>query len=120
MGYVYIFSMVLLTVYAQLILKWRVDVAGGLPADFSDKLSYLARLVTNPWVISGLSCGFLAFLCWTLALSYFELSFAYPFTSLSFVLVLVLSVLFFGETPTPTKVIGILLILVGLFVSSRG
>jgi hypothetical protein len=46
MGYIYVFSMVLLTVYAQLILKWRVDAAGNLPADFSEKVGYLVRLVT--------------------------------------------------------------------------
>lgn len=120
MGYVYIFATVAFTVYAQLMLKWRVDLAGPLPEALNEKAIFLFQLITSPWVVSGLTCGFLAFLSWTLALSYFELSFAYPFTSLSFVVVLVLSVVLFGEAPTVSKFVGIGLILAGLIVASRG
>jgi multidrug transporter EmrE-like cation transporter len=54
------------------------------------------------------------------ALTQFDLSYAYPFMSLSFVLVLVFSVVLFGETATAPRIIGILLILAGIAVGSRG
>ena len=50
----------------------------------------------------------------------FELSYAYPFTSLSFVLVLVASALFFREAITVPKVLGLALIVVGIILGSRG
>jgi len=49
----------------------------------------------------------------------FELSFAYPFMSLAFVIVMVLSIMFFGEQLTWTKIAGTLIIVGGLFVLTR-
>jgi len=49
-----------------------------------------------------------------------ELSFAYPFISLSFVLVFVFSALLFHETVTAPKVVGLLLIIAGIIVTGRG
>ena len=64
--------------------------------------------------------GFLALLCWLAALTKFELSYAYPFMSLAFVLVLILSALLFHETVTAAKVLGLLLVTAGIIVASRG
>ncbi|SEH05457.1 4-amino-4-deoxy-L-arabinose-phosphoundecaprenol flippase subunit ArnF [Candidatus Venteria ishoeyi] len=50
----------------------------------------------------------------------FELSYAYPFMSASFVLVFLISVILFQESITMYKVIGLGLIIIGIFVSSRG
>jgi multidrug transporter EmrE-like cation transporter len=61
----------------------------------------------------------LASLTWIAALSKFELSFAYPFMSLSFVLVFALSWYFFGETFTWAKVVGLALIVAGVTISVR-
>ena len=56
MGYVYLITTVLLTVYGQLAFKWQVDEAGAFPAQTDDRLEYLARLAANPWMVSvGLS-----------------------------------------------------------------
>jgi len=50
----------------------------------------------------------------------FELSYAYPFMSLSFVFVLVLSGLFFHEAITLPKLFGVLLIMSGIIVGVQG
>ena len=50
----------------------------------------------------------------------FELSYAYPFMSLAFVLVLVLSAVLFHEPLTVPKILGVLLIIIGIVVGSRG
>ena len=70
--------------------------------------------------MSGIGAGFLAFLCWMAALTKFELSYAYPFMSSSFLLVLILSAVFFHEALTLPKVIGVALVMVGIVVGSRG
>lgn len=115
----YVAGTVLFTVYGQLIVKWQVDEQGGLPATTDDKLRFLGELFTNPWVISALAAGALAAASWMLALTRFDLSIAYPFVSLSFVLVMIGSAIFFDEGITGLKVAGVMLILVGLFVGSR-
>ena len=89
MDYLYIFGTIFLTVYGQLIIKWQVTRAGAFPIEVTEKMRFLLDLVFNPWVISSLAAGFLAFLLWVVAMSKFDLSYAYPFMSLSFVLALV-------------------------------
>jgi uncharacterized membrane protein len=110
----------MLTVYGQLVIKWQVVRAGAFPVELADRIWFLLHLIFNPWVISGLAAGFLAFLCWVVALSEFELSYAYPFMSLTFVLVLLFSGIFFGEAITTTKVLGIFLIIAGVALGSQG
>ena len=61
----------------------------------------------------------LAAVTWFLALKRLELSYAYPFMSLSFVGVLLLSGVFFGEAVTLWKTIGVALIVAGVVVGSR-
>ena len=50
----------------------------------------------------------------------FDISYAYPFTMLGFVAVLVLSALLLGETFNIYKIIGCLTIVVGVIIASRG
>ncbi len=119
MSYGYILLTIVLTVYGQLVIKWQVSKAGALPVGIVAQAGFLLRVLVNPWVLSGLIAALIAALSWMAALTKFDLGFAYPFMSLSFVLVLVLSVLFFREPMTVYKVIGMALIVLGLFVSSR-
>ncbi len=117
--HLYIAGTILLTVYGQLVLKWQVSKAGEIPPGPADKLTYLFRLLVNPLVISGLVAAFLAFLCWAAALSKFQLSYAYPFMSLAFGLVLLMSAILFRESLTLPKLLGLLLIALGITVASR-
>jgi uncharacterized membrane protein len=119
-AYSYIFATVLFTVYGQLIVKWQVTKAGEFPAEFSEKILFFIYLLLNPWIMSGLAAAFVAMLCWLSAMTRFELSYAYPFMSLAFVLVLILSAVLFHETVTVPKVLGVLLIVSGIIVTSRG
>jgi drug/metabolite transporter (DMT)-like permease len=119
-GFAYIVGTVLFTVYGQIVLKWRVAKVGALPAVFSHKIFFLLSVIWDPWVLSGVVAGFFAFLCWMAALTEFELSYAYPFMSLSFLLVLVLSAILFREPLTVSKVVGVGLIVAGIIIGSRG
>jgi multidrug transporter EmrE-like cation transporter len=120
MGYLYIFGTILFTVYGQIIIKWQVSNAGVFPVDAAGKMCFLLRLAVNPWVISSLCGAFLAFLCWMAAMTKFDLSYAYPFMSLSFVFVLILSTLFFHEPVTAAKVLGVIFIMAGIIIGAKG
>lgn len=119
MGYVYIFGTILFTVYGQIMLKWRIDKYGSLPTDLFDKILFVFRLLLDPLILSGFLSAFVASLFWMAAMTKFDISFAYPFMSLSFVLVFGLSILLFGEPVTSQKIIGLGLIVLGIIVTSQ-
>jgi len=119
MGYFYIALTVLFTVYGQLVLKWQMT-GKTLPADRIAALIFLLRQYTNPWILSGLIAAFLASMSWIAAMTRFQLSYAYPFTSISFVIVLLLSALLFSEPLNWYKVGGTLVVIVGIFIITRG
>ena len=118
LDYLFIVATIALTVFGQLILKWRMDQVGPLPLGIGGGLRHILGLLIDPVVLSSFGAAFLASLAWMAALTRFELSYAYPFMSLSFVFVLVLSVVFLGETLTLNKAIGVALIGIGTVVAS--
>lgn len=120
MAYLYIFGTIVFTVYGQLVMKWRIAMYGNLPELFAEKLVFLIKLLLDPFILSSFFAAFLAALCWMAAMTKFELSHAYPFMGLNFVLVFILSGLLFNEALTSLKVVGILLVVTGIIVGSQG
>ncbi len=118
MHYAYVALTVLLTVYGQLILKWQLS-GQRLPSGLWEKFTFLLLKTLNPWVFSSFCSAFLASLCWMAAMTKLKLSDAYPYTSLSLVLVLLLSHVFFGEVATPNRIFGTVLVVAGLVVLGR-
>jgi multidrug transporter EmrE-like cation transporter len=116
----YIALTIFFTVYSQLVMRWQVGVAGAPPADAAGKAHYIGQLLLNPWVITGILATFLAGVSWMLAMTKFEISYAFPYISLNFVLVLFASVLLFGETLSMPKIAGTALIIAGIAVIAKG
>ncbi len=110
---------IILTVYGQMVVKWQVSGLGDLPPGLIDKIIFVLRQYLNPWVISALFAAFLASASWITAMTQLELSFAYPFMSLAFVLVLILSAAFLGEAFTLNKIVGTGVIIFGLVIIVR-
>ena len=75
----------------------------------------LASLFT-PWYMGALVCLGLQAFVWILALRYFPLSFAYPFTSLIKGLTLFGAWFFFHEQVYSHEILGILIIMIGIAV----
>jgi drug/metabolite transporter (DMT)-like permease len=117
--YLFIILTVLFTVYGQLIVKWRVAASGIDPQTPGEHLHLVGRMLMDPLILSSLFAGFLAAACWFVAMTKFQLSYAYPFTSLNFVLVLLLSAALLKEPLNLTRVAGVALIIVGTIVASR-
>lgn len=119
MGYFYIFGTIFFTVYGQIVLKWRINGVGTLPETLSAKILFLFKLLFDPWIFSGFAAAFIASFFWMAAMTKFDISYAYPFMSGAFVLVFLISVVLFQEPLTWQKVIGLLLIVAGIIVTSR-
>jgi drug/metabolite transporter (DMT)-like permease len=111
---------IFLTVYGQIVIKWQVNSAGIMPVELNEKMGFMLRLLLNPWVMSGFVSAFLAAISWMGAMSKFPISYAYPFMSLAFVLVLIFSNIFFKEPITIGKTIGMGFIVLGIIFGSKG
>jgi len=119
MLYFYIFGTILFTVYGQLILKWRIVEYGMLPNGLEEKIIFLLKLLLDPFILSGFFAAFIASLFWMAAMTKTDVSYAYPFMSLAFVLVFLLAVVLFDEPITLHKLIGLGLIVSGIIVTSQ-
>jgi multidrug transporter EmrE-like cation transporter len=113
-----LFAVLALTVYGQLMIKLRALVHTPEIAGTGGRLHYLAAMFTDIWVLSALAAAVFAGACWMLAVSRLEVSYAYPFMALSFVLVPVGSTVLFGEPLPGIRLIGIALIVAGVTVSA--
>ena len=120
LDYSYIALTIAFTVYGQLILKWRMNDLGELPQGMLKKIAFLVYLVFDPWIFSGFFAAFLASLAWMAAMTRFDLSHAYPFMSLNFVVVLLLSGWLLSEPVTLQRGLGVGLIVLGTVVAARG
>ena len=78
------------------------------------------RMVLNPWVFSGLSCYAISIVLWMYVLSKVQVSFAYPFLSVGYVIVVGAAYLFFREPVSVMKLAGIALICAGVVLVARG
>jgi uncharacterized membrane protein len=118
--YLYILATIAFTVYGQLILKWRIATMGPLPTNVVGKVSFLISLLFDPLIASGFAAALMASFAWMAAMTKFELSHAYPFMSMNFVFVLLLSGWLLNEPITFQKVFGVALIVLGTVVASSG
>ncbi|MBC6942277.1 MAG: hypothetical protein DWB45_06100 [Xanthomonadales bacterium] len=115
----FILLCVAFTVASQLLMRWRVGLAGDLPAVLGERVEFIGRLLITPWIWLAIVCTFLAGVSWMLALTRFELSYAFPFTGVSFLIMLFAGSLMFHEHVTMGRAIGTLLVMVGLIVVVR-
>ena len=84
----------------------------------SSVIGDLFKMVFQPLVFSGLVLYVISTILWLLALSKTTLNFAYPFTALTFILVMLSSRMVFLESIPPLRYLGIGLIVAGILVSS--
>lgn len=117
--YLYIFATIAFTAYGQVILKWRISKFGAMPVETLARIRFLLLMFLDPIILSGFISAFLAALAWMAAMTKFDLSHAYPFTSLTFVIVLLLSAFLLREPVSLYKLAGIAFIVVGTILSSR-
>jgi undecaprenyl phosphate-alpha-L-ara4N flippase subunit ArnF len=121
MKYLYIANTIIFTVYGQMILKWRIKSLNWamIEGNIFEKIRCYLTLLFDPFVFTGFVSAFIASVFWTMAMSKFEITRAYPFMSLSPAIVFLLGVFILKETFTIGKVIGLLLIILGTIITVR-
>ena len=119
MTIVYILISVLGGAAGQVLLKKGMSQLGPLTLQLSQAGSLLLRLGTNPFVILGLLVYAGSTVFWLAALSRVDLSYAYPFASLSYVVMLAASWQIFDENISLLRLAGCLVVGMGVFLISR-
>ena len=113
---------VALAALAQLTLKHgmnQVTREGGTPLDLGQPLQTARRIGTNVSVWLGLATFVFSAAVWLIVLSKASLSFAYPFASLTYVLILVFDRLVLHQPISGIRYAGVALIIGGLLLISR-
>jgi len=119
-GYFYIIGTILFTVYGQLILKWRIVNYGAMPEGLSEKILFLFKLLFDPYIFSGFASAFIASFFWMAAMTKFDLSHAYPIIVGGLALVTsIIAIAFLKEPISMYKMLGILLIILGVYFVSK-
>ena len=107
-SFAFILAGVLLNATAQLLLKAGTNaVPLGL------------RLALEPHILGGLACYVVSVVVWVVALSRVPVSIAYPMLSIGYVVNAIAARYLLGETLTPMRLVGIGVIIVGVFMVAR-
>lgn len=116
-----ILSSILLSSFAQIVLKTGMSNPMVLSAiQSSETINIIKAIATNAYVIGGLSLYFASAAVWLLVLAKVDVSFAYPFVGLGFIITMLLAFFINGEVLTATKVAGTLCIALGVAIIAQG
>jgi multidrug transporter EmrE-like cation transporter len=82
-------------------------------------VSNLVTMIGNLWLWAAMVCYAISILLWMAVLSKVEVSFAYPFLSIGYVVAALVGYQFFGESLSLVRIAGIAVICVGVYLISR-
>ena len=118
--YLLLLVSVISNVTANILLKKGVTSFGGLSGQKAKLFFELTKAATNPFVIFGIVLYGFSFLIWLRILSFNDLSRAYPiFATIVFLLTTAGSVFFLNENVSLLRLIGIGIMLVGIYLVAR-
>lgn len=116
------FMMIVLTVLlntaGQFMMKAGVNRIGAISL-FDNFLSTFFRAVTNWFVLGGFGLYAVSAALWIVILSRAELSWAFPMVSLSYVITALVAPVVLHESFSYQRLLGIVVICVGVFLVSR-
>jgi len=119
LSFVLILSGVLLNAAAQLLLKAGTNALGTLNFERSAIITTLLRTGFEPHIIGGLTCYVFSVAIWIVALSKVPVSVAYPMLSIGYVVNAAAAWYLFGEIMSLQKLLGITIIIIGVYLVAR-
>lgn len=112
----------LIGVCGQILLKMGVDQAAPhLPKinSLGNLLQTVFIFLKNPKILSAIILYGSGFFLWLLILTKFELSYVFPLLAIVYVLLLIFSWLFLKENITALRVLGTLIIVIGIILVAK-
>ena len=110
---------VLLNAFAQILLKKGMLGIGHFEIQIQNLFPIIQKVATNLYILLGLGSYVISVAVWLLVLSQVEVSYAYPFLSVGYVVVTLMGYFFFQESVSWMRVTGILIIILGVILLSR-
>lgn len=114
-----VLASVTLSACAQLLLKIGVSASRTQPADGSPAAPFPIETLFHPGVVGGILLYGLGMMLWLLVLARTELSQAYPFVGLGFVMTALFGALILHEPFGVARVLGTALILAGVVLVAQ-
>ena len=109
-----------LTVVGETLLKKGMTDHGELNVSVDTLVPTAVKLFTNPFVLGGFAFVFSGALFWLAVLSRWPLSLAYPLLSISYIIGIASAVFIIKEKVTWIQLVGVVVIILGVFLVSRG
>lgn len=103
----------------QTVLKLGANKLGNISLSLKTIIRDAFRILIIPEILIGLVFFGVSFLLWVKVLAKSDLSYAYPMVSLGYILVVFLSRFLFNEPFSTNKIIGIGMIIAGVFVLNK-
>jgi len=110
---------VLLNAAAQLLLKAGTNAVGQFEFSAANILPVGMKLAFEPHIMGGIACYVVSLVVWIMGLSRVEVSIAYPMLSIGYVLNALAAWYLFGESVTMTRLVGIGVIIIGVYIVAR-
>lgn len=110
---------VLLNAAAQLLLKAGTNAVGHFEFHTNNIVPVGLKLAAEPHILGGMACYVISLVVWIMGLSRVDVSVAYPMLSIGYVLNAIAAWYLFGESVTPLRLIGIGIIILGVFIVAR-
>lgn len=118
--WILLISGVLLNAGAQLLIKAGTTALGSQLVSPDGILQTVLRVVLQPFIVGGLLCCVVSVGLWIVVLSKAPVSVAYPMLSIGYIVNAFLAYFLFGEALTVWKLVGIGVIVLGVFILARG
>ncbi len=99
---------------SQILMKWEVSLANEQLSQLGSQPLYLLHFLVRPLVLIAFFMTFLSGISWILAISRLELSQAYPYVALTYIIVPTAGVLLFGESMSVQKLLGSATVILGI------
>lgn len=112
---IFIISSVLLNAFAQILLKAGMKQFGNIEIK-NNIINTSISIALNPYIIAGFISYGVSIILWLWVLSKVDVSLAYPFQALGYIVVTILAWLIFQEDITLTRIIALMFICVGLII----
>ena len=110
---------VLLNAAAQLLLKAGTNSIGHFEFSAANAVPIGVKVATEPHILGGVFCYVVSVVVWILALSRVEVSIAYPMLSIGYIVNALAAYFLFGEAVSVQRLVGIGVIVVGVYVVAR-
>ncbi len=119
----HIITLILLSVFlnssAQISMKKGMMIVGEITGGVQGFVAVLPNMITNIYLWISAICYMMSIVLWLVVLSKTDVSYAYPFLSIGYVLSIIVGYFAFHEAVTSIRVIGIAVICVGVVLISR-